>query len=193
MTKIFTLIEVQKIAEKSKQYALPRNGLESVFFLTDPTVRSPYALYGNPPMWKVLEFNNDVVMYARPIKDNNTDFSFQFKKGDKWIGQGIQMSFEDYEKNGLPHYVIRTLGSPDLKGTKPLTENQKNVIFTLTERGAGFTAEATKQAWQHGEAYYIDKRNDAGKGILRAFEKGNAEAKQSEISLTNESSAGLGR
>jgi hypothetical protein len=57
-----------------------------------------------------------------------------------------------------------------------LTPNQERVLLTLRARGAEFTANATERQWRAGERYYLDARNGAGKGILRAFEQGNREA-----------------
>ena len=59
---------------------------------------------------------------------------------------------------------------------KPLTENQKTVLAKLRERGADFTAEATERHWRAGKPYYLDSRNSARKGLVRAFNRGNQEA-----------------
>ena len=60
--------------------------------------------------------------------------------------------------------------------TKPLTENQQYVISTLIHRGACFTARCFEDAWGKGQAYYIDSRNGARKGLQRAIDRGNKEA-----------------
>jgi hypothetical protein len=59
---------------------------------------------------------------------------------------------------------------------KTLTPNQLTVIATLRKRGSDFTAAATERHWKAGQAYYLDTRNGARKGIMRAFNKGNREA-----------------
>ena len=60
---------------------------------------------------------------------------------------------------------------------KTLTENQKQVLATLRLRGAAW-AEAAQTAWQAGQRYYLDSRNEARRGLARAFERGNEEATQ---------------
>ena len=59
---------------------------------------------------------------------------------------------------------------------RTLTDNQQYVISTLNHRGACFTARCFEEAWKKGEAYYIDARNGARKGLVRAIDKGNEEA-----------------
>jgi hypothetical protein len=59
---------------------------------------------------------------------------------------------------------------------KTLTAHQLSVIQALRDKGADFTANATKQAWECGEAYYLDTRNPSRKGMVRAFNKGNKQA-----------------
>lgn len=57
-----------------------------------------------------------------------------------------------------------------------LTANQQAVLATLRERGADITAAATERAWSKGETYYLDSRNSARRGLVRAFERANKEA-----------------
>lgn len=57
-----------------------------------------------------------------------------------------------------------------------LTAHQLSVIQSLRDKGADFTANATKSAWENGKAYYLDTRNSARKGLVRAFNKGNKQA-----------------
>lgn len=59
---------------------------------------------------------------------------------------------------------------------RELTENQQYVISTLIHRGACFTARCFEDAWTQGKTYYIDARNGARKGLVRAIDKGNKEA-----------------
>ena len=61
---------------------------------------------------------------------------------------------------------------------KALTENQKHVLATLRVREADWTASAAEKAWQTGQRYYLDARNEARRGLARAFERGNKEATQ---------------
>lgn len=58
----------------------------------------------------------------------------------------------------------------------PLTANQTEVLAILRKRDAWLTAAATEQHWQAGERYYLDRRNTARRGIVRAFNQGNKEA-----------------
>lgn len=57
-----------------------------------------------------------------------------------------------------------------------LTPNQQEVLATLRERGAEFTAEVTERHWRKGEPYYMDSRNAAREGLVRKFNQGNKEA-----------------
>ena len=59
---------------------------------------------------------------------------------------------------------------------KALTENQNYVIATLRVRGADWTASAAEKAWQSGQRYYLDSRNEARRGLAHAFALGNQEA-----------------
>ena len=59
---------------------------------------------------------------------------------------------------------------------RTLTANQTEVINTLRERGADWTASATERAWLNGERYYLDTRNSARRGLVRKFEQGNKDA-----------------
>lgn len=57
-----------------------------------------------------------------------------------------------------------------------LTEEQRQIIEVLRQRGADWTADATERHWKSGERYYLDSRNSAGRGLKRAFERGNKQA-----------------
>ena len=65
---------------------------------------------------------------------------------------------------------------------KTLTANQLEVIDILNRRGAGFTASATKDAWEKGETYYLDTRNSARRGLVRKFERANKQASLNQVS-----------
>ena len=64
----------------------------------------------------------------------------------------------------------------DMKQMRTLTETQQYVISVLVARGACFTARCFEEAWLKGQTYYIDARNEARKGIVRAIDQGNKEA-----------------
>ncbi len=81
--------------------------LLSIWFETEPTVTSPYKLYGCPPMWATI-IKNNYILFTRPCKVQTKDtpngalyevdgLSCQWQKDGKWIGQGIQYTFADFE------------------------------------------------------------------------------------------------
>ncbi len=59
-----------------------------------------------------------------------------------------------------------------------LTPTQQHVVTELRRRGADWTAEATERHWREGRPYYLDSRNQAGRGLRRLFNKGNQEAQE---------------
>lgn len=180
---------LNEYTSKDKNFALTKEQLLSVWMDNEPTAKSPYGLYGNPPMWETLEFNKDLVMYSRPIPSDQSAFVVQFKRGDAWIGQGVQFDFDNFESRGLLTELksFEQYGGLHLLGQKRLTRDQQYVLKVLREREAFLTADATERAWKHGEVYYLDTRNSARKGIVRLFNQGNEEA-VSSVSREAESS-----
>lgn len=81
--------------------------LLQLWFETNPTAKSPYKLYGNPPMWKTME-RNGLILFTRPTRtmifkvgdgwEEVDGVAYQFQKGGKWVGQGYSTSFRAFEK-----------------------------------------------------------------------------------------------
>lgn len=75
---------------------LTLEGLLAIFLDTEPTARSPYGLYGYPPMWPVAT-PGDEILFARPGRAM-TRVNFQYVEVDgvhwqvqrdgRWTDQG---------------------------------------------------------------------------------------------------------
>ena len=75
---------------------LTLEGLLTIFLDTEPTARSPYGLYGYPPMWPVATRGNET-LFARPGR-TMTRVNFQYVEVDgvhwqvqrdgRWTDQG---------------------------------------------------------------------------------------------------------
>lgn len=89
---------------------MTREELLKIWFETDPTARSPYGLYEYPPMWKTMT-KSDAVLFTRPGKvmvrphryapyKEVDGIHYQWQRDGKWVGQGYQTTFEDFEKEG---------------------------------------------------------------------------------------------
>lgn len=166
-----------------------QEALLTIWMEEDPSARSPYQLYGCPPMWKTIDLGNGLELYTRPAKTSVRlqpyeqytmvdGISCQFMLNGKWVGQGYSYTFELFEAEGASTSEVNRYmnNTPEAKTHIYLDMNQELVLKTLIERGASFTAEAAKQHWLRGEAYYLDKRLAARRGIVRAFENGNKKA-----------------
>jgi len=75
-----------------------------IWINTEPTAKSPYALYGYPPMWETFKDGNRV-MFTRPGKTMVRDAPFmpyreddgvhyQWQEDGEWIDQGYQAPFD---------------------------------------------------------------------------------------------------
>jgi hypothetical protein len=82
--------------------AVTREDLLRIFLDEEPTARSPYGLYGHPPMWKVAE-RDGVVLFARPCRTMvRIDWSWrevdgvcwQTRRGETWLDQAREGTFE---------------------------------------------------------------------------------------------------
>lgn len=60
--------------------------------------------------------------------------------------------------------------------TYKLTNDQLYVIEQLNARGAYSAAHDFETAWKCGQPHYLDARNGARRGLVRAIDKGNADA-----------------
>lgn len=77
---------------------LDREGLLAIFIDEEPTARSPYGLYGYPPMWAIAT-RGEETLFARPGR-TMTRVNFQYvevegvhwqvRRGETWVGQGYQ-------------------------------------------------------------------------------------------------------
>lgn len=162
---------------------LTEEDLLKIFVTTEPSARSPYGLYGYPPMWEVLKLSDNLTLFARPCRTMARLYpedpyrevdgvQYQFRLGDRWLDQGVSVTYKRF----LDTYQERCAGFLERYGPKRLTDNQQYVISTLNYRGACFTARCFEEAWKKGETYYIDSRNGARRGLQRAIDKGNKEA-----------------
>lgn len=72
---------------------------------TKPSEASPYALYGNPPMWETVRAG-PYTLYSRPGKTMTRDrmgsyvevdgVHFQWKTEGRWVDQGRQCTFDEF-------------------------------------------------------------------------------------------------
>lgn len=84
--------------------AVSKEDLLKIFIDTDPTARSPYALYGNPPMWPVAEEDDKVLMARRTRTLNRVNFAFeevdgvswQWHQDGVWLDQGRQADYDHF-------------------------------------------------------------------------------------------------
>jgi hypothetical protein len=114
---------------KLTQEQLPRptwptqEELLRLWFDSAPTHRSPYGLYGYPPMWETLR-HGDLVLYTRPAKTQDRPAPFmpyvevdglqyQWQRNGFWVGQGCSTTFDYFHKNGASKVEI------DLVSSKP--------------------------------------------------------------------------
>ncbi|MCE6958797.1 hypothetical protein LAZ40_07010 [Cereibacter sphaeroides] len=83
---------------------MTRDELIGIFLEKEPSARSPYGLYGYPPMWLVATVG-DEALFARPgrtmvrIGHAWTEIDgvhWQARRGETWLDQGCQSTFEDF-------------------------------------------------------------------------------------------------
>ena len=88
-----------------------KESLLAIWFDNEPTARSPYCLYDNPPMWETLR-DGEYVLFTRPGKTmykpepympycEVDGVHWQWQKNGKWVGQGYQGTFERVELKGF--------------------------------------------------------------------------------------------
>ena len=84
--------------------------LLKIWMDTDPSARSPYQLYGCPPMWKTIELPDGLALFTRMSKqiakpntqDLTSGISYQFQLDGEWIGQGHFCEYTDFENTIAP-------------------------------------------------------------------------------------------
>lgn len=88
---------------------MTREGILEIF-MREPDARSPYGLYGYPPMWRIGN-RGDVQVMARPgrtqTKVNHTwtevdGIHWQEMRGGEWVGQGMQATWEYFLEKIAP-------------------------------------------------------------------------------------------
>lgn len=71
----------------------------------EPTAKSPYGLYGHPPMWKTFERTDGMVLFSRPAKvpvrinhqwEEVRGVSYQWQKDGEWWDQGHSAEFDTF-------------------------------------------------------------------------------------------------
>ena len=82
-----------------------REDVLRVFLEEEPSARSPYGLYGFPPMWRVATIG-DAELFARPGRTMIRDSAgrwieadgvhWQLREGSAWTGQGYQGTVEQF-------------------------------------------------------------------------------------------------
>jgi len=83
--------------------------LLSIFLGKQPEARSPYKLYGCPPMWKILE-RDGLALFARPAKAMHKTaphaphaeidgVAWQWQKNGEWEGQCSVGTFNHFLDN----------------------------------------------------------------------------------------------
>lgn len=94
---------VQTIAPTGAAPAtLDKEGLLAIFLDSAPTARSPYGLYGHPPMWPVATRGAET-LFARPgrtMKRVNFQYlevdgvHWQVQRDGRWVDQGLSAPTE---------------------------------------------------------------------------------------------------
>jgi hypothetical protein len=94
--------------------SLNKEALLELWFDTDPTERSPYVINGRPPMWETLK-DGDLTLFTHPGKtqvrfchawETVEGVHYMWQRDGKWVGQGVQTTFEQFEKSGPAKYGI---------------------------------------------------------------------------------------
>lgn len=96
---------------------------------TEPSVRSSYALYGNPPMWETLK-DGDLTLYTRPGKVQERPaphmpyqevdgVHYQWMRNGVWVGQGCQTTLADFEERGPAKIEINHFSRQVTQWLKP--------------------------------------------------------------------------
>ena len=94
-------------------YARTKEEILGIFLETSPQLRSPYGLYGYPPIWLIGEANG-YSLYARPAKTQAINsllqivevdgIVYQHHNDEKWVGQSCSTSLGNFEINGAIFY-----------------------------------------------------------------------------------------
>ena len=88
---------------------MTKEDLLKIWFDSEPTARSPYGLYGYPPMWATFDADGKVC-FTCPGKTQERAFPgmpyrevdgvhYQWQENGRWIGQGYQATFDDFLEN----------------------------------------------------------------------------------------------
>jgi len=88
--------------------SMPINSKEELLALwmeTEPTARSPYGLYGYPPMWKAFDLEDGLVLFCRPSRIQTKihqqwhevdGVSWQWRRDGKWVDQAHAADFDHF-------------------------------------------------------------------------------------------------
>ena len=58
--------------------------IQKVFLNREPDIQSPYGLYGNPPMWNLLEFNGVTIAIRPSVTSEKIGFAWREVQGICW-------------------------------------------------------------------------------------------------------------
>ncbi|MTH94851.1 hypothetical protein [Roseibium sp. RKSG952] len=82
-----------------------KEDLHKLWLEEEPTAKSPYGLYGYPPMWRTLERTDGMSLFSRPAKvpvrinhqwEEVDGVSYQWQKDGEWWGQGHSAEFDTF-------------------------------------------------------------------------------------------------
>jgi hypothetical protein len=104
---------------------LTKEQLLAIWLEQEPSARSPYALYGKPPMWETLK-DGDLTLFTRPGRTQTKDsewgpyyetdgIHYQWQRHGAWVGQGCQTTFDHFQANGPAKIDIPEIKQTDLK------------------------------------------------------------------------------
>lgn len=105
-----------------------------LWFDNAPTVRSPYQLYGCPPMWETLRYG-DLVLFTGPGKtqirpapfmpyQTVDGVSYQWQRNGGWVGQGCSDTFEHFEANGASQIELNHGSRTPVQLMPPMTADE---------------------------------------------------------------------
>jgi hypothetical protein len=105
-----------------------------LWFDNAPTFRSPYNLYGNPPMWETLRLGS-LVLFTRASKTQVRPAPFmpyqevdgihyQWQRNGCWVGQGCSSTFEDFEEKGPAMIELNHISPSPAQPMPPMTAGE---------------------------------------------------------------------
>ena len=141
-----------------------------------PDIHSPYGLYGNPPMWNVLDLGDGRAMAARPAAtQRRTGYQWEqvdgvsigWHVGGKWTDdQHLSMTWDHFAENFfLPSITGGATVSAGLDAVLSEKDKAELQVIQLRSKGEEVPAEA------HSDDFMVEVILDARPFLASASEK----------------------